>query len=177
MISDIIANQTSLNIDSIIQPQNENLCQQTLESVLSSNVCPTQENESTIELSKDTYDKIFNHLINELNVLKLSNTEKDNLIMDLNTKIDELDSQLTALKDKLNKMNNINVLIKLKENLTNKQNELSDEYYNEINPNNENNTNAELNLYVNNKNENILIDENTPSLKPKKKPAVFRKRF
>lgn len=178
MISDIIANQQN-----IVEIEKISLLD-------TSNVNCSSSNEANaindiIPLTKDTHDKIYNYLIDELKTYKKITNQKEQEISMLNNKIEELLLQLNNVEAKINKMNNINLLIKLKENLTNKQNDFSSEI-NNINNNSNNSNNCEEKKYNNDdttmtlseeyKPNNIVIDD-APSLKPKKKPTVFGRRF
>lgn len=154
-------------------------------------------NPQNIIISPDTHNKLYNYLIDELNNLKKINTEKDKVIENLSNNLEELAKQLNETETKLNKMNNLDLLIKIKENITSKQTELNnelkavDEEKTNKEDNNENNkeddkeNNKEedrygrqnINLSITEKHKNIIIVDETMSIKPKKKPAVFRKRF
>lgn len=137
-------------------------------------ICPTE----TIELTNYTHNKIYNYLIDELQNLKNINNKKDSIIENLNNKISELE-------DKLSKINNLELLFKLKEKLVDKQSKINDEI------NNENNScvaideqqiispiniKSQIDLEeATNKNIIDTLTDDAPSLKPKKKPSVFRR--
>jgi hypothetical protein len=136
------------------------------------------QNPTTVVLSSETHEKILNYLMNELTTLKESNNEKDSYIQILNDKVYELTKNLEDLETKLNKKDNLGLLLKLKENLTIKQHIISDEINHEIEYNNTKKTETiELNFNIEDKKPNIIIEDDSSSLKPKKKPAVFRRGF
>jgi hypothetical protein len=142
------------------------------------------QNSKTIELTTDAHDKVLTFLVKELNSLKESNNEKDLCIQNLNDKIVELTAKLEELDNKLNKKDNLGLLLKLKENLTNKQHEIKHEMNHEIESSNTKTTKTtettetnEFNFSVEDKIQNVILEDDSPSLKPKKKPAVFRRRF
>ena len=176
MISDIIANQQNTsNIPNILDIEQLPVLDtiRINETIITGDIIP---------LTKDTHEKIYNYLLGELKTYKQITNEKEQTIFTLNNKIEELLLQLNDLETKLNKMNNINLLIKLKENLINKQNDFSSEINN---INNNSNTNEEniinsddisMNLSIEDNKSNNVIDDG-PSLKPKKKPSVFGRRF
>lgn len=174
MISDTTDNQiSSMECANDNIKQNNNVI--TLNSILNQNVnMPT--NQDKVELTLDTHDKLYSYFVNELTNLKKNGEEKDLIILNLTSKINELESKLEELENKLTKKSNIDLLIKLKENFTNKQNELSEESSNTENTDSEN-TKNNLDLIVQPKKPNIIIEEDTPSLKPRKKPNVFGRRF
>lgn len=137
---------------------------------------------SAIELSGETYDKLVNYLINELNGLKSSNDEKDLKIQSLTEKIIELNSQNEDLEGKLNKKDNLEILLKLKENLINKQKELSTEIEHQVihKTNNDDTTTSktnEIKIELEHTITNVKVEDDFISLKPKKKPSVLRRAF
>jgi hypothetical protein len=141
-------------------------------------------------LSKETHEKIYDFLIDEIKSCKQVALEKEQHIDFLNNKIEELTMQLNESHVKLNKMTNIGLLIKLKENLTNKQNEFESEINNINNGDNscDSDTNKDdtkleekinVNLTMENAKSNIIIVEefDKQTIKPKKRPNMFRRHF
>ena len=125
-------------------------------------------------LSNDTHEKLYNYFINELN-------EKNTIINNLQSKINELLTTNEEIQTKIDKFNNIGLLIKLKENLTNKQNEIKTELYdieetNNTNLNNTNLNNTSSSEFTEPKNSNG-DEDNKSTLKLKKRPNMFRRHF
>jgi hypothetical protein len=151
MISDIINQNLSINTEeSLVQEEPQNL--QNVE--LPDN-----------QITKETSDRIFNYLIDELNFYKKANAE--------------LESKNAELESKLNKTSGVELLLKLKENLAQKQKIITEnvEYVE-----NTEETKPELKFNSNN-NQNIIVtvteqeDNLTQQSKPKKRPTVFGRRF
>jgi len=155
----------------------------------------TAPNDNTVDLcvslSKDTHEKIYDFLIDEIKSYKQSGLEKEQQIKELNNKIEELSTQLNELEIKLSKMNNIGLLIKLKENLTNKQNEFESEINNISGDDNSHDDNkndgklretleekSKMELTLENSKSNIVIEEfDKQTIKPRKRPNMFRRHF
>jgi hypothetical protein len=130
-----------------------------------------ENNNGLITLSKNTNEKLYNFLIDEINKYKLTIEDKENIIHTLTNKNQELLTQLEDCQNKLNKITNVNLLIKLKENLTNKKNEFETEI-NNINEKNENETLLKSPVVVVEK-----VDKVDKQPINKKRPSVLRRGF
>lgn len=182
MNSNINENESSINTDTQVIVTDEKHSSVTTELQVTvtneqTNQLTDVQKSTTIELSTESHDKVLKFLINELNLLKESNSEKDLHIQNLNDKVVELTNTIEDLEIKLNKKDNLGLLLKLKENLTKKQCVISNEIDHEIETNTKITETNELSLSVEDKKLNVIIDDESPILKPKKKPAVFRRRF
>ena len=181
MISDIT--ETELDINNGQDSTN------TIINIDSNNNSNNDSNTTNLcaSLSKDTHEKIYNFLIDEIKSYKETTFEKEQQINSLNNKIEELLTQLSELEIKLNKMTNIGLLIKLKENLTNKQNEFESEINNissddniknedKFEPKVEEKLNAEL-TFENVKSKIVIEEFDKQTIKPRKRPNMFRRHF
>jgi hypothetical protein len=188
-------NLTNANLENI-NTENSNTLLTTI-LFQSANIIAKEEHKN-IELNIDTHDKLYNHLLNELDNYKKAFNDATLTIQNLNNTINILNDKNIELEDKINKNKNIELLLKLKHNLDNKKITTEDENNlalthnvplisikpeKNIQPENSYqniNTYQNVNSYQTEKNteyENNLTNPNNTVSKIKKKSLIFSRKF